>query len=390
MALSQRGYRVKLVDKQPDCMLRASLRNEGKIHLGFVYANDPSLRTSELMLEASLAFGPLLERFLGGRIEWSSLLSAPFFYLVMADSAVAADKLFDHYEKIQDSYARSGEKSYVGESPERLWRAVEVPNFVRDSLVSAAVETRERAVKLERLRALVRTALEETELIELLYGHRVRELSRRQAGFEVGGTKAGAEVSGPKAGAERWSVRSDIVVNCLWEGRLAIDEQLGLAPARRWVHRLKFRLLGHLPRALQDMPAVTFVHGPFGDVVPNESGSYLSWYPACLKGWSTAKTPPDEWEEACNGEVASPLQEQVASQVAEALDAILPGMRELEPISVDAGVVFAWGDTDIDDPSSGFHERFQVGVSEADGYFSIDTGKLTCAPLFAQELERQL
>ena len=61
LALSSAGYSVLLIDQEPDCLLRTSLRNEGKIHLGFTYANDRSLRTARLMLESSLRFGPLLD-----------------------------------------------------------------------------------------------------------------------------------------------------------------------------------------------------------------------------------------------------------------------------------------------------------------------------------------
>jgi hypothetical protein len=55
-----------------------------------------------------------------------------------------------------------------------------------------------------------------------------------------------------------------------------------------------------------------------------------------------------------------------------------------------AGTIFAWGSTDIDDPKSDLHERRAIGVRAYDGYFSIDTGKLTCAPLFADQLAKQL
>jgi len=52
---------------------------------------------------------------------------------------------------------------------------------------------------------------------------------------------------------------------------------------------------------------------------------------------------------------------------------------------VDGGAIFAWGSSDIDDPLSGLHERYDAGVRGADGYFSIDTGKFTTAPLFSQQ-----
>lgn len=65
LGLQRRGYAVVLVDKAPDCLTRASFRNEGMIHLGFVYANDPSFKTSALMLRAAPAFSRLLD----GRLQ---------------------------------------------------------------------------------------------------------------------------------------------------------------------------------------------------------------------------------------------------------------------------------------------------------------------------------
>ena len=64
-ALAKAGYTVTLVDRAPQPLLRASLRNEGKLHLGFVYCNDPDRITPALMLRSAFAFGPLLEHWLG-------------------------------------------------------------------------------------------------------------------------------------------------------------------------------------------------------------------------------------------------------------------------------------------------------------------------------------
>ena len=58
LALRHRGYRVTVIDRMPGLMLRTSLRNEGKIHLGYVYANDSSFQTSALLLRAALKFAP--------------------------------------------------------------------------------------------------------------------------------------------------------------------------------------------------------------------------------------------------------------------------------------------------------------------------------------------
>ena len=71
-----------------------------------------------------------------------------------------------------------------------------------------------------------------------------------------------------------------------------------------------------------------------------------------------------------------------------ALDRIVPGVAASRIDQVDAGVIFSWGKShvDVDDPGSELHERHAIGVHAHDGYFSIDTGKFTCAPLFASRL----
>ena len=65
---------------------------------------------------------------------------------------------------------------------------------------------------------------------------------------------------------------------------------------------------------------------------------------------------------------------------------MVQGLRGCGIDVVDAGVIFSWGATDIDDPASELHRRHDIGVRASDGYFSVDTGKLTCAPLFAARL----
>ena len=66
---------------------------------------------------------------------------------------------------------------------------------------------------------------------------------------------------------------------------------------------------------------------------------------------------------------------------------IVPSLKALEAKHVDAevrgGVIFAWGATDIYDPSSELHRRSEIGVHSVGNYHSIDPGKLTMAPYFA-------
>ena len=80
----------------------------------------------------------------------------------------------------------------------------------------------------------------------------------------------------------------------------------------------------------------------------------------------------------------------LAERVIKELSFAVPGLEEATIKKVDAGAIFSWGETDIDDPRSEIHERFDVGVHAYDGYFSIDTGKFTTAPLFADHLQQLL
>jgi glycine/D-amino acid oxidase-like deaminating enzyme len=384
LALAFAGHRVTLVDGDDDCMRGASLRSEGKIHLGLVYAHDPSFRTARLMLESALEFAPLLGTWTGIPISWDRLVSRPFTYVVAHDTMVAPDRLFAFYAQVEDAYrelrGRPG-LHYLGGIPERLLDdpvPAERAPWLSPKFASHLVRTRELAVDTIRLREVLENGLRRRETIRTLYGHRVCSVRRTGTGFCV---------SGLTRGGTAWTQEAGVVVNCLWPGRLALDRQMDLLPKRPWVYRLKVRLLGALPDAMADLPALTVVVGPYGDVVPwDDRHTYLSWYPACLRGWSSAVETPPEWERACRGEVAPDEASRVERESLDALSRIVPGLESVRITDVAAGVIFAWGDRDIDDPASELHERHDTGVRGADGYFTIDTGKLTSAPRFARQL----
>jgi glycerol-3-phosphate dehydrogenase len=380
LGLAHAGHRVHIVDAADDCMSRASLRNEGKIHLGLVYANDPTGRTSTLMLEAALLFSELINRWCGRPLPWSTLRSRPFSYVVHRDSMCSTDVLFDRYDKLQAELENFEDADYVGMKPERLWRPA--PHGVTQyslngEVVASVADTVEVALDTARLRHEVRTALHEHPFIETRYQHTVRDARRTRGGFAVDGTRSDGSA---------WRAAAPIVVNCLWENRFALDAQLGIAAEHPWVLRLKYRVLGELPAELYELPSMTFVLGRFGDIVVNPGQpTYLSWYPSCLAGWETA-APPAEWSAPCSGHDPGPAAAARARDAVAGLTDMLPALAGFKIQTVDAGIIAAWGTTDIDDPNSALHERHEIGVHQHDGWFSIDTGKLTTAPLFAQQL----
>lgn len=382
LALRAKGWRVRLVDQAPGAMLRASLRNEGKIHLGFIYANDPSFRTGRLMLRAALTFAPLIERWVPRSVDWEDLRSRPFTYLVMRDSMLTPDEIYSYYERLESKYRATRESwhHYLGMKPELLWRKGPPPLEVDPERVAAAVMTAEVSIDLVAFRKLLVGVVEESQ-ISCHFARRVESVTRTAEGFSVEGV--GRDSAG-------WILESDLVVNCLWEGRLKIDRGMGMEPDRPWVYRLKYRVLGELPQHLEGLPSLSLVLGPYGDIVPIPGASYISWYPACRRGWSSDLTVPESWQKLCSGQVDRQTAKEVSGQVYEALEQFIPGISGSRTTSVDAGIVASWGATDVDEPDSELHQRFVIGVTGEDGYFSIDTGKFGCAPLFAEQLVERI
>ena len=176
----------------------------------------------------------------------------------------------------------------------------------------------------------------------------------------------------------------DHIVNCAWAGRPAIDESAGLPIEGPWTFRMKYYLSTTAPPDGPLVPSTTVVLGAFGDIVDyGNTEFYLSWYPAGRRGWSTDLAPPS-WP-------TRPLPadaNDIARETMMNLEDVYPGVARLATLEGDGpvvrgGVIFSLGDTDVDDPDSGFHRRSNVGVASSGSYHSVDTGKYTTAPLFA-------
>jgi len=387
LALQDKGCRVQLIDQASGVLTRASLRNEGKIHLGFVYAKDNTKQTMPLMLAAALSFGPLIEKFTARKLTWPELTSNKFTYLIARDSLVPAKDLFEHYEQVQEHYSQilrdDPSAHYLGQRPDRLWDIQEyevISRYIRGDSVSGAASTMERALDLVPFNKFMESILEGQENIQTQLGCTVQEIQRTSSGFRV---------TGINLSNSSWTLEAEQVVNCLWEGRIKFDRQLGYGPERNWVYRLKYRLLGTLPEKLRSMPSCTLVLGRYGDVVVYpQQAAYFSWYLACMRGWEQGYDLPQHWEQACNNIVPENTRAEIKHAALSGLATFIPGIEQSSISTVDAGVICAWGDSDIDKLDSELHQRFEIGIHSYDGYYSIDTGKLTTAPYFAEALVR--
>jgi len=379
LALAGAGVSVTLIEQDSRPMNRASLRNEGKIHLGFVFSQDLTAASSNLQLKGALQFRSILERLIGRRAN-SLQLSHPFVYLVPTDSIASPLELAMRFEKLDDTYRQMiGDdpgSDYFGRRPQSLSRRITLSSLKRhintDRFIGAFA-TEEVAVDTQELADVMQEAVLAHPRITFRASQTVESVERVNGRFRIAGTSADGS----------WEIEAGQVINALWENRFKIDRTVGLEHPPGWLHRLKYRVIARLPEQMRDGPSTTLVVGPYGDVVIRpDATAYFSWYPLGLRGWSEELAPPDSWNAACRGELEDNERHAVAADLLNAINEWYPGAARATPLIVDAGAIVAYGRTDVGDINSGLHDRTHVGVTEADGYYSVDPGKMTTAPLF--------
>jgi glycine/D-amino acid oxidase-like deaminating enzyme len=130
LSLAQHGIDVTLFDRNDKLLSRAAVANEGKIHLGYMYANDPSCSTARMMMRGALAFAPFFARHLGLPSE-SMTVSRPAAYVVHRDSQRTPEEV-SHYiaaihALIRDASADRGDAYFgrdLSDQP-RMWTAAQ-------------------------------------------------------------------------------------------------------------------------------------------------------------------------------------------------------------------------------------------------------------------------
>ena len=90
LELARRRRRSTLFEGQSSLLQRASRWNEGKIHLGFLYAGDPTLRTAQRLIPGGLAFAGLVGRLIQRSLD-AFVTVEDDIYLVHRESIVAPD-----------------------------------------------------------------------------------------------------------------------------------------------------------------------------------------------------------------------------------------------------------------------------------------------------------
>ena len=195
----------------------------------------------------------------------------------------------------------------------------------------------------------------------------------------------------PEGGNWKLSARSgetdhfQSVVNCTWEGLLAIDRSAGLNPERAWSHRYRLSLFIET-NAEVHIPNAVVATGPFGDVKNYDNRRfYLSWYPAGLTAEGFEIEPP---------EIPVRTAKQVIENTKRGLVSVLPMVEAVfdaaSKVEVRGGWVYAQGSGSLSSPSASLHRRDRFGIRNSGTYFSADTGKYSTAPWLARILADRL
>jgi len=386
LELAHRGYDVDLYDENPEPLTRASRNNEGKIHLGLVYAKDRSLQTARTMIQGALHFTARLERW----IDLSSIdpfVSTPFYYAVHKDTMTDPADLERHYghcQRLFDEACAATGLSYLGR--ERLLLVEQVSTGEMAGLVSPGqflclYRTSELAVDVRGIADRLSQAVRNSPRIRFRPGASVLSV-----------TRSGAEklcVAVRNGGTEHREV-FDHVANTLWHGRLEIDSTFGLTPERSWIYRYKMGGWINLPMDAATIPSVTLVLGPFGDLVNlGPRGLYFSWYPLGVIGTSHDVKPPD-W----GRQLSESKRHEILRESYQAVRNLFPALRSVEysddVVDAAGGVIFAWGATDIEHQRSHLHTRHEIGIHSTGNYHTVNTGKYTMVPYLGFQLAERI
>ena len=405
LELAQRGYSIDLIDLANEPMTGASLHNEGKLHLGFVYANDPLKKTYRLMMRGSLTFARIIEK-LSGSGPAAFMTSQPFHYYVPEDSQLDLATLEKHFQTVEEAMqelTRSTGDLYLGLKFDRYFRqnsSREHERLFSPSRTLGSFSTEERSVSPAAVAYILRQAVKGLPNITYVGNTTVRAVDR------IANDSMEVEVSRNGTSA---SQRYSCVVNCLWDDKIRVDRTAGIHEPGPWMHRYKVTINVSAP-AIRDrhIPSATGILGPYGDVVSHADGLYyISWYPLCMIELSTQADGRTLHDKVHKGflprrirEVTSTfpaLSSLVASiahrrffkdnirQMAEYIPSMTELIRLANKSKLGGGVILARGRSDIDNPHSQLHQRSAIGPVDYGSYVTVDTGKYCMAPLFATQ-----
>jgi len=379
--IARAGYAVSLFDKQTDPVACASRWNEGKIHLGYLYGADPSLLTARHLLPGGLRFGALVSAMIESDLEAHTTFSGDL-YLVHRDSIVDTEQLGKSFGRLDALLRGHAEASryLVDVSAAHSIRLSmrELANITGSQEIVGGFHVPERSVNTRWIA---------DRLCEVLRGEPNVSL-RMPANILSARPTEGIDGQWRVTIEDEESEVFDIVINCLWEGRLAVDRMAGLEPVPGWSHRYRLCLFGRTRQPV-DVPCAVVAVGPFGDIKNYDGRNfYLSWYPSGLLAESGALSI--ETPKALNARARQRFIADVRDRLIELVPSVSRVFADAEELEVHGGFVFAQGRGLLSDRQATIHRRDQFGINRLGNYISVDTGKYSTAPWLAERLVSQI
>ena len=376
--LARRRIRVTLFDAADRPFDGASRWNEGKIHLGYLYAADPSLETARRLLPGGLAFKDLTEELLGCSID-QAIAHTDDTFVIHHDSVTSVDGAAHYFDAVAALTSDLADANRylvpVDASRPRRLTSTELEANYDTARIVAGFRVPERSVSTRWVADRFVDAIGNEPRIEQRMQTRITSVRRSTDATDSPlFVETSAATEGP----------FDTVVNALWEGRLAIDATVGLPMPTDWSHRFRLSAFIRTSRNV-DVPSTVIATGPFGDV-KNYNGRdlYLSWYPSGLMAEGSAVHPP-ALSALHNGDRTRRVGE-IVGQLRQFVPSVAALQGCLEDVRLEGGWVYAAGRGSLADPRSTLHRRDRIGITRSGSYISVDTGKYSIAPWLAREV----
>jgi glycine/D-amino acid oxidase-like deaminating enzyme len=379
--LARLGCRVMLFDRADAPFCGASRWNEGKIHLGFLYAGDSTMSTARAVVTGGLEFKDQVASLTASTLD-GAITPVDDLFLIHRASVIPVDEAASYYAAVAELVgAHPSSRRYLADasnarvkvlSPRELGVLAE-----RDSIV-AGFRVPERSVDTNRVADAFVAALNAESRIQLRTATHVSAVTPAVDSDDAWFVDTTNGREGP----------FDAVVNALWDGRPAVDRSAGHVPDESPHHRFRVSLFVETANAVERPSAVVAV-GAFGDVKYYGTGRfYCSWYDAGLLAAGDGIEPPTV--PVLDGST----RQQIAVRIFDALGALLPWVRDIEAaaseVRVEGGWVYSQGGGSLADPVAAVHRRNRLGISRRGSYFSVDTGKYSVAPTMAEHLARAI
>ena len=286
-----------------------------------------------------------------------------------AELSVHYQKCISFFDEAKNHYKEKYLGLYDKIRADRLQNS-RIGEIANPEHIEAVFSTNEHAVEPRSISEKLTTALLTHSSIQLLLETKVDSVSRKGSKLIVRSTKNGVRTANEYTD----------VINATWNGLLEIDKTMNIAPPNSWSYRYKFGNKVFIPLGSSCLPSCTLVQGPYGDTVNfRERGMFLSWYPIGRTGWSEDLRPP-EWDQIYTESERIDVFERSFTELTKRIPALAHLKFTKDLVKPVGGVIYALGNTDVDDYESQLHTRHEVGIRSFDNYHSVNTGKYTLIP----------